>query len=94
MFFNVQQVQNFLLLLLILIQLFIFSNFRYVPPLSSGAKLPEDVDEIAKELRKQESLLSQIHAEMHAGFVTQKREEQLWEGQRIVTQLKVNILFY
>lgn len=37
---------------------------------------------------KQESLLNQIHAEMNAGFVTKKREEQLWEVQRIITQLK------
>jgi RalA-binding protein 1 len=41
------------------------------------------------ELKKQESLLAQIHAEMNAGFV--KREEQLWEVQRIITQLKVRI---
>ncbi|XP_077286341.1 ral interacting protein isoform X2 [Arctopsyche grandis] len=61
---------------------------RYVPPLTSTARLPENVDDIKKELRKQESLLSQIHAEMHAGSVCKKREEQLWEGQRIVTQLK------
>lgn len=40
------------------------------------------------ELKKQESLLAQIHAEMNAGFVTKKREEQLWEVQRIITQLK------
>lgn len=67
---------------------------RYVPPLTSTARLPENVDDIKKELRKQESLLSQIHAEMHAGSVCKKREEQLWEGQRIVTQLKVDIFIY
>lgn len=43
------------------------------------------------ELRKQESLLSQIHSEMNAGFVTKKREEELWETQRIITQLKVGL---
>lgn len=28
---------------------------------------------------------------MNAGFVSKKREEQLWEVQRIITQLKVSI---
>lgn len=27
---------------------------------------------------------------MNAGFVTKKREEELWETQRIITQLKVS----
>lgn len=40
------------------------------------------------ELKKQESLLSQIHAEMNAGFISKTREELLWEVQRIITQLK------
>lgn len=62
---------------------------RYVPPLtSSSPNLPETIDEINIELRKQESLLSQIHSEMNAGFISKKREEQLWEVQRIITQLK------
>uniref|UniRef100_A0A1Q3FXY1 Putative ral-gtpase effector rlip76 n=1 Tax=Culex tarsalis TaxID=7177 RepID=A0A1Q3FXY1_CULTA len=62
---------------------------KYVPPITaSSPNLPETKDEISTELRKQESLLAQIHAEMNAGFVTKKREEQLWEVQRIITQLK------
>uniref|UniRef100_A0A336MJG6 CSON013189 protein n=1 Tax=Culicoides sonorensis TaxID=179676 RepID=A0A336MJG6_CULSO len=62
---------------------------KYSPPVTSTSpNLPETRDEISKELKKQESLLNQIHAEMHAGFVTKKREEQLWEVQRIITQLK------
>ncbi|XP_063703915.1 ralA-binding protein 1 [Culicoides brevitarsis] len=62
---------------------------KYTPPVTSTSpNLPETRDEIIKELKKQESLLNQIHAEMHAGFVTKKREEQLWEVQRIITQLK------
>ncbi|XP_049279725.1 ralA-binding protein 1 [Anopheles funestus] len=65
------------------------SLHKYVPPLTaSSPNLPETPDEISLELRKQESLLAQIHAEMNAGFVTKKREEQLWEVQRIITQLK------
>ena len=64
---------------------------KYFPPLSSGSSLPETAESIAAELAKQESLLSQIHMQMNAGFVTKSREEQLWEVQRIITQLKVII---
>lgn len=64
---------------------------KYVPPLSSGStNLPDSVEGIAAELSKQESLLSQIHMQMNAGFVTKSREEQLWEVQRMITQLKVH----
>lgn len=63
-----------------------------MPPITATSpNLPESPEEIAKELRKQESLLAQIHSEMNAGFVTKKREEQLWETQRIITQLKVDM---
>ncbi|EDW51632.1 ralA-binding protein 1 [Drosophila sechellia] len=62
---------------------------KYVPPLTSASpKLPDTPEDIQTELRKQDSLLSQIHSEMNAGFITKKREEQLWEVQRIITQLK------
>ncbi|CAG9804886.1 unnamed protein product [Chironomus riparius] len=63
---------------------------KYVPPIhaSTSPNLPETVEDIQLELRKQESLLNQIHSEMNAGFVTKKREEELWETQRIITQLK------
>ncbi|XP_028040095.1 ralA-binding protein 1 isoform X2 [Bombyx mandarina] len=70
----------------------LFPNVRltkYVPPLHSlPADFPDSAAEMSAELRKQESLLSQIHAEMHAGFITAARDQQLWEAQRIVTQLK------
>lgn len=69
----------------------LFANIaieRYVPPLESGAKLPEDPIEIEHELRKQESLLTQIHKEMNVGCISKPREELLWEVQRIITQLK------
>lgn len=60
-----------------------------MPPLTSASpKLPDTPEDIQTELRKQDSLLSQIHSEMNAGFITKKREEQLWEVQRIITQLK------
>ncbi|KAJ2954837.1 hypothetical protein O0L34_g3151 [Tuta absoluta] len=62
---------------------------KYVPPLQAlPADFPDSAAEISAELRKQESLLSQVHAEMHAGFITPQRDQQLWEAQRIVTQLK------
>ncbi|KAL5274802.1 RALBP1 family protein [Megaselia abdita] len=68
---------------------------KYIPPLtSSSPNLPENMDEINLELKKQESLLSQIHAEMNAGFISKKREEKLWEVQRIITQLKRKIKNY
>lgn len=60
---------------------------------ATSPDLPETSAEITKELRKQESLLSQIHSEMNAGFVTKKREEELWETQRIITQLKVSFKY-
>ncbi|XP_051156409.1 ralA-binding protein 1 isoform X1 [Leptopilina boulardi] len=62
---------------------------KYIPPLSAGSTcLPDMAESIAAELAKQESLLSQIHMQMNAGFVTKSREEQLWEVQRMITQLK------
>lgn len=67
-------------------------DFRYKPPITSSStspNLPETAAEITVELKKQDSLLNQIHAEMNAGFISKKREEQLWEVQRIITQLKV-----
>lgn len=67
-----------------------FLIFRYVPPINaSSPNLPEAIEDIQLELRKQESLLSQIHSEMNAGLHSKKREEELWETQRIITQLKV-----
>lgn len=70
----------------------IFPNvtlFPYEPPLQSTAQLPTTTDLMSKELLKQESLLLQIHTEMNAGFVSDNRQELLWEVQRIITQLKV-----
>jgi RalA-binding protein 1 len=65
---------------------------RYVPPLTAGSpSLPDTPTGIADELRKQESLLNQIHKEINAGFVSKRKEAQLWEVQRIITQLKVSL---
>lgn len=65
---------------------------KYIPPLPTGStRLPETAQGIALELAKQESLLSQIHMLMNAGYVNKSREEQLWEVQRMITQLKVDL---
>ncbi|XP_054263725.1 ralA-binding protein 1 [Macrosteles quadrilineatus] len=62
---------------------------KYIPPMSCGSpSLPETKEAILEELRKQESLLGQLHNEMLAGLCSKSREEQLWEVQRIITQLK------
>lgn len=51
-----------------------------MPPLSGfGVILPEELGAMAVELKKQESLLAQIHGEMSVGSVAKHREEQLWE---------------
>lgn len=62
----------------------------YVAPLpDSGCRLlPDDPAILYRELAKQESLLTQLHAEINAGYACAEREERLWEVQRIITQLK------
>ena len=71
------------------------SLVKYVPPISGpgGAQqLPESPQGIEEEMKKQESLLAELHMEISSGVVVSKaREEQLWEQQRIVTQLKRNL---
>ncbi|CAG9855385.1 unnamed protein product [Phyllotreta striolata] len=62
--------------------------FKYIPPVTSGVQLPERCQLLEIELKKQESLLSQIHNEMRIGCISKEREEKLWEVQRIITQLK------
>lgn len=65
--------------------------FKYIPPLGSGVQLPDKPNLMEIELKKQESLLAQIHQEMNYGCNSKEREELLWEVQRIITQLKVSI---
>nr|CAH7745899.1 unnamed protein product [Callosobruchus chinensis] len=62
--------------------------FKYIPPLGSGAQLPDKQQAMETELKKQESLLTQIHKEMNVCSISKEREELLWEVQRIITQLK------
>ena len=50
--------------------------------------LPETEIEIEEEIKKQESLLADLHLQISSGAASKKTEEQIWEQQRIVTQLK------
>ena len=62
---------------------------KYVPPItSSSVNLPETETGIEEEIRKQESLLADLHLQISSGAASKKTEEQIWEQQRIVTQLK------
>jgi hypothetical protein len=63
---------------------------RYIPPLSGPTpNIPNTISGCNDELKKLESVLAQVHEEMHAGLTSSRREEQMWDAQRIVTQLKV-----
>ena len=50
-------------------------------------ELPDNPAILEEELSKQESLLNALHQELH-GIEDPEKEEQLWEVQRVVTQLK------
>ena len=65
---------------------------RYIPPLKPATskwslELPDNPVAIQEELSKQESLLNQLHEEL-AGKADPEKEEQIWEVQRVCTQLK------
>lgn len=69
------------------------SIFRYVPPLKPATsrwslELPDNPQALQEELAKQESLLNQLHEELAAGKADTEKEEQIWEVQRVCTQLK------
>ncbi|XP_064471105.1 ralA-binding protein 1-like isoform X2 [Ornithodoros turicata] len=51
-------------------------------------ELPETPAAIEEELSHQEQVLSEIHTQLNAGLRDPQKEEQLWEVQRVVTQLK------
>ncbi|CAB3373820.1 Hypothetical predicted protein [Cloeon dipterum] len=62
---------------------------KYIPPLSGPTpNIPNTINGCNDELRKLESVLAQVHEEMNAGLTGSRREEQMWDAQRIVTQLK------
>ena len=64
---------------------------KYIPPISGQGGLnllPESAEGIEEEMKKQESLLEDLHKEISLGVASKATEEQLWEQQRIVTQLK------
>ena len=59
------------------------------PGSNQTLSLPETPEAIEEEMRKQESLLQDLHLQISAGEASKKTEEQVWEQQRIITQLKV-----
>ncbi|CAN7939732.1 unnamed protein product [Ixodes hexagonus] len=65
-------------------------HVRKINPDSSrqSLDLPETPAAIEEELSHQEQVLNEIHAELNAGLRDPQKEEQLWEVQRVVTQLK------
>ncbi|XP_064595875.1 ralA-binding protein 1-like [Liolophura sinensis] len=71
---------------------------KYVPPLRPATsrwslELPDNPAALEEELHKQESLLNALHEEIKMGVEDPSKEEQLWEVQRVVTQLKRKIKF-
>lgn len=50
--------------------------------------LPEDPIEVIHEIKRQEFLLNRLHSQLQAGCKDRKKDERLWEVQRILTQLK------
>eukprot|EP00106_Octopus_bimaculoides_P022366 XP_014789808.1 PREDICTED: ralA-binding protein 1-A-like [Octopus bimaculoides] len=71
---------------------------KYIPPLKPATsrwslELPDNLSALEEELAKQESLLDQLHEELNAGVEDTSKNEQLWEVQRVVTQLKRKIKF-
>ena len=64
-----------------------------MPPITSTSeqRLPDTTTGIEEEIRKQESLLVELHLQISSGAASKKTEEQIWEQQRIVTQLKVRL---
>ncbi|KAK3094980.1 hypothetical protein FSP39_008678 [Pinctada imbricata] len=69
---------------------------RYKPPIKPATsrwslELPDNPSQMEEELQKQESLLNALHSELNTGVKDEEKEEQLWEVQRIITQLKRKI---
>jgi len=55
-------------------------------------ELPDNPSQLEEELAKQESLLNALHEELNSGVKDPEKEEQLWEVQRVVTQLKRKVI--
>ncbi|CAK8688095.1 unnamed protein product [Clavelina lepadiformis] len=49
---------------------------------------PKEPDEVKAEIKRQEHLLNRLHSQLQAGCKDRKKDERLWEVQRILTQLK------
>lgn len=68
--------------------------YRYIPPITASSsdpvRLPDSPSAIEEEISKQESLLNDLHLQISSGAASKTVEEQIWEQQRVVTQLKVH----
>jgi len=67
-----------------------YSSPMKAPPGRISMDLPQSQSAIDEELQKQESLLQSLHEEIRRsnGQTVPEKENQLWDVQRIVTQLK------
>lgn len=63
---------------------------KYYPPLESTDRYPDDPLVIKKELQKLESAVGLIHWEIQQGYSSETRQDQLWDVQRVLTELKVH----
>ena len=66
----------------------------YMKPFSDlfGIPLNDLLNIVSSCSFSQESLLNDLHLQISSGAASKKVEEQIWEQQRIVTQLKVCLL--
>ncbi|GAU92275.1 hypothetical protein RvY_04375 [Ramazzottius varieornatus] len=65
-----------------------------VAPTSAVISEPEILGQLREELAKKEVLLNHLHHEVKQGKVSKRKEEQLWDVQRQVTELKRKIRTY
>jgi len=74
------------------IKFFLFFSVGDVPHVVTSHQFPEDPDALAKEIKKYEGLLESAHTSLKSSKkIGKKQEEQLWELQRTLTQLKVSV---
>uniref|UniRef100_H2Y922 Rho-GAP domain-containing protein n=1 Tax=Ciona savignyi TaxID=51511 RepID=H2Y922_CIOSA len=58
------------------------------PDWDTTPNFPSESSEVIDEIRRQEFLLNRLHSQLQAGCKDRRKDERLWEVQRILTQLK------
>uniref|UniRef100_F6ZCY4 Rho-GAP domain-containing protein n=1 Tax=Ciona intestinalis TaxID=7719 RepID=F6ZCY4_CIOIN len=58
------------------------------PDWDTTPNFPSEPSEVEAEIRRQEFLLNRLHSLLQAGCKDRRKDERLWEVQRILTQLK------